>query len=143
MSTKYKLFLILFTLTCSRCVPLPASTVRLTDQQAILAIIGEAEGESLQGKIAVAEVIRNRGYSLKGIYGIKAPRVVKKLYSQKTYNEAKLAWETSKTSNLTNGAMGWGNADDVKIFKTQKWFKSCRVTKQIGNHYFWAPIKKG
>lgn len=112
------------------------SASSIPDSKAIAAIIGEAEGESLQGKIAVAEVIRNRG-SLKGIYGVSAPRVVKKLYSAQTLADATRAWELSKTSNLTGGAMGWGNASDIRKFKTQKWFKKCRVVKQIGNHYFW------
>lgn len=115
------------------------SAASIPDSKAIAAIIGEAEGESLQGKIAVAEVIRNRG-SLKGVNGVTAPRVVQKLYSAQTLADATRAWELSKTSNLTGGAMGWGNAADIRKFKTQRWFKKCRVVKQIGNHYFWKEI---
>jgi hypothetical protein len=125
----------------SSCTPAPANTAYINDQRAIMAIIGEAEGESLQGKIAVAEVIRKRG-SLKGIYGVSAQRVVKKQYSAKTLADATEAWNVSKTSNLTNGAMGWGNASDVRKFKTQRWFKKCAVTKQIGGHYFWKQVTK-
>jgi hypothetical protein len=62
----------------------------MSSEDAIKAIIGEAEGESYQGKIAVAETIRHRG-SLKGVFGLTAPRVVKKLYSQATYDQAKRA----------------------------------------------------
>ena len=131
--------IILLAATVSQCTPAPAGVVAYN--QAIMAIIGEAEGESLQGKIAVAEVIRHRG-SLKGIYGVSAPRVVKKLYSAQTLSDATKAWEMSKTSNLTGGAMGWGNASDIRKFKTQKWFKKCAVTKQIGNHYFWKQVAK-
>jgi spore germination cell wall hydrolase CwlJ-like protein len=130
-----KKLLLIILLTVSGYV----SASSIPDSKAIAAIIGEAEGESLQGKIAVAEVIRNRG-SLKGIYGVSAPRVLKKLYSAQTLADATRAWELSKTSNLTGGAMGWGNAADIRKFKTQRWFKKCRVVKQIGNHYFWKEI---
>ena len=125
----------------SSCTPAPAAVVRYTDSKAIAAIIGEAENQSLDGMIAVGEVIRNRG-SLKGIYGVSAPRVVKKLYSADTLMKATKAWQMSKTSNLTDGADGWGNASDIRIFKTQKWFKKCHVTKKIGDHYFWKPVEK-
>lgn len=125
----------------SSCAPAPAAVVRYTDSQAIAAIIGEAENQPLEGMVAVGEVIRKRG-SLKGIYGVSAPRVVKKLYSAKTLADATRAWQMSKTSNLTDGADGWGNASDIRIFKTQKWFKKCRVTKKIGDHYFWKQVEK-
>lgn len=135
-----KTLLILAAVTVSRCAPCPAAVQHITDRQAVMAIIGEAEGETLEGKVAVAEVIRHRG-SLKGVYGYKAPRVVKHQYSTQTLADATRAWELSKTSNLTGGAMGWGNAADIRKFKTQRWFKKCRVVKQIGNHYFWKELK--
>lgn len=127
--------IIVMILLLPRCCP-----AMITDHQAVMAIIGEAEGEPLQGKIAVAEVIRNRD-SLKGIYGVSAPRVIKHQYSAQTFADATTAWEISKTSNLTGGAMGWGNAADIRKFKTQRWFKKCRVVKQIGNHYFWKELQ--
>jgi spore germination cell wall hydrolase CwlJ-like protein len=120
--------------TLPRCAP-----AAVPDHLAVQAIIGEAENQSLEGMVAVGEVIRNRG-SLKGIYGVSAPRVVKKQYSATTLAKATKAWQMSKTSNLTGGADGWGNAADIKKFKTQKWFKKCRVTKQIGDHYFWKRV---
>ena len=132
-----KRLLIVLALSVSSCSTCPA----LTDREAILTIIGEAESEPMQGKIAVGEVIRRRG-NLKGCYGLTAPRVTGKLYSQKTFDDASLAWRMSKTSNLTGKADGWGNASDIRKFKTQKWFKKCRVVKQIGNHYFWKQVIK-
>lgn len=139
MKATNKALLLAIAATLSQCTPAPAGVVAYN--QAIMAIIGEAEGETMQGKIAVAEVIRNRS-SLKGIYGVSAPRVVKKQYSAKTLADATKAWEMSKTSNLTGGAMGWGNSADIRKFKTQKWFKKCSVTKQIGNHFFWKQVVK-
>jgi hypothetical protein len=108
--------------------------------EAIKAIIGESEGEIYAGKLAVAEVIRRRG-SLKGVYGAKAPRVIQRLYSKACYLEAARAWAESESTNISEGAMGWGSAADVKIFRRSKWFKNCEIVKQIGGHYFWR-VKK-
>jgi hypothetical protein len=123
-------------------IPCLADPFTGIEQCAVLAIVGEAEGESMQGKIAVAEVIRRRG-SLKGVYGHKSNRVVNKHYSASCYADSVKAWELSKTSNLTDEADGWGNESDIRKFKTQAWFKNCRVIKQIGNHYFWKDIRNG
>jgi hypothetical protein len=104
---------------------------------AILAIIGEAEGETFRGKVAVAETIRERG-SLAGVYGLTAPRVLARKYSQKTYEEARKAWKVSKSTNISKGADGWGNSKDLKKFKKENWFKkNCVVVAKIGNHFFW------
>lgn len=123
-------------LTTALFLIMPCLSHAYTDKQAILAIIGEAESEPMQGKIALAETIRHRG-TLKGVYGLKAKRVLRQLYTKGTYNEALKAWEASNTSNLTNGATGWGNYNDIQIFKRQGWFKNCIITKHIGNHYFY------
>ena len=107
-----------------------------TPQEAILAIIGEAEGESMTGKIAVAEVIRKRN-SLKGVYGARAPRVINHRYSQSAFQEAQKAWELSENTSYSQGADGWGSSQDVQIFKHSSWFKNCYIITKIGAHYFW------
>lgn len=109
---------------------------KLTDESAILAIIGEAESEIYLGKLAVAEVIRRRG-SLKGIYGVNSPRVKNRKYSQETYLEARSAWFESLKTNVSLGAQGWGNKADLIQFRKSKWFQTCEIVTQIGNHYFW------
>lgn len=108
----------------------------LTEETAILSIIGEAEGEPQEGRIAVAEVIRRRG-SLKGVYGINAPRVKARKFSRAVYEASKQAWEASRLTNYSQGAQGWGNKADLQKFKRAAWFKNCYIVKQIGNHYFW------
>ena len=122
------------TITISGCVY--ASSVKLTDKTAVLAIIGEAESESQIGRIALAEVIRKRG-SLKGIYGINAPRVKAHRYSDNTFLLAKAAWFDSRYTNYSKNADGWGNSSDIIKFKKQGWFKNCVIVAHIGNHYFW------
>lgn len=115
------------------CAPAQAGQkVAISEHSAVLAIIGEAEGEPYKGKVAVAEVIRTRG-SLKGVYGIKAPRVVQKKYSQKTYNECLKAWRESATSNITKGSTHWEGTK----FKTPYWAKNMIVMVTIGNQRFY------
>lgn len=111
---------------------------QIKDEDAIKIIIGESEGESYIGKIAVAKTLLNRG-NTKGCYGLYAPRVVNHKYSKLTYESAKKAWLQAKKEHPSDWkAMGWGNASDVVIFKKQAWFKKCYIVKTIGNHHFWA-----
>ncbi len=109
----------------------------INDRDAILAIIGEGEGESYLGKVMLAYTIINRG-TLKGVYGLKAPRVLKRQYAQVTYDQAKKAWEFAK-SHPNKGwlATGWGSAADLKVFKRYSWWKHCVVIAKVGNHYFY------
>ena len=46
----------------------------IPDAQAVRAIVGEAAGESFEGKLAIACAIRNRG-NLHGVYGLNATHV--------------------------------------------------------------------
>ena len=117
-----------------------AQSSHISDSRAINAIIGEAEGESYEGKVGIAYAIINRG-SLKGVFGEKSPRVIHRLYSQATYEEVKAAWEFAKANpedDNTNGATGWGNKTDTKIFSQKQWFKKCHYTARIGNQFFYA-----
>ena len=106
------------------------------EQKAILAIIGEAEGEGFEGMLAVAGAIRNRG-SFRGVYGLKAQRVRKHLYSQKTYDLARTAWVESESLDESNGATGWGNEEDLNKFCSEAWWHNCVITAHIGRHWFY------
>ena len=103
--------------------------------RAISAIIGEAEGEPYKGKLAVACAIRNRG-TLKGVYGEKAPRVTKKLYSPKIKAEAEKAWDESEellACQFIDGADHWEGAS----FKTPSWAGNMKQTARVGNQIFY------
>lgn len=109
-----------------------------TTDNVIKSIIGEAEGEGYPGMLAIALAIRNRG-TLHGVYGLHAPRVIKHLYSEHTYLLATKAWKNSEYSvDITNGATGWGNVEDINIFKTHTWFSRYRITAKIGHHWFYG-----
>lgn len=103
------------------------------ETQAVLAIIGEAENQGYEGMLAVACAIRNRG-TLKGVYGLKAPRVVQKKYSPKTYAKALTAWRKSVDCDVTKGADHWEN---VKAFGKPKWAKTMKLTYVCKDHEFY------
>lgn len=128
--------MLIFWLILAFLLTRPAYSAQIPEDKAILAIIGEAESEPWEGKVAVAETIRRRG-SLKGIFGLNSVRVKQKKYTRALYDQCKRAWEASRTTNYSKGALGWGNAADVQIFKRSKWFRNCKIVKQIGKHYFW------
>lgn len=130
----------------------------LSRSNVIKAILGESESESLQGKIAIGETIRNRN-SIKGVCAVRNVVVINGEYFKRVSLKSKYykrtgkrlrpipkeeleqsikAYEISKTSNIVPNAIGWGSREDLEIFKTQAWFKRCYITKQIGNHYFYA-----
>jgi hypothetical protein len=107
------------------------------------AILGEAEGESYDGKLAIACAIRNRG-TLKGVYGENAPRVKQRKYSSKALVDAIRAYEESQHEEscaFIRGATGWGNKNDIRMFRRTKWWKNCKIVKQIGGHWFYSEIK--
>lgn len=111
----------------------------LTDKTAVLAVIGEAEGESQTCRIAIAETIRKRG-SLKGIYGAHSKRVLAHKYSNKSFLLARAAWWDSQHTNYSKGASGWGNKSDLVKFKKCGWFRNCQVVAQIDGTYFWKEM---
>ena len=106
--------------------------------RAVKSIIGEAENQGYEGMLAIAHAIRNRG-TLKGVYGFNAPRVKHHLYSMKILQEATLAWEQSAIDfDITHGATGWGNQDDVNKFQMCRWWKNCIVTFKYRQHIFYT-----
>lgn len=110
-----------------------AATVPYNDRNAILSIIGEGENQGYTGMLALAGAIRNRG-TLKGVYGIKAPRVVKRLYSKATYVMAEKAWMESLRVDITKGADHWEN---IKAFGKPYWAASMKETYRYKDHVFY------
>lgn len=103
----------------------------LDDKTCILAVLGEEN--IYQAQVAIASTIRHRG-NLEGVFGHKSKRIKQGRYNKSEYDQAKKAWLESKN---IEGFDGWGSLEDVKKWKTQKWFKNCVIVKKIGNTYFW------
>ena len=111
-----------------------SNPIKISTNNAILSIVGEAEGEGYIGMLAVAHAIRNRGH-LRGVYGRTSKRVLKHLYSQSSYNMAMRAWNDSLTTDdLTHGATHW---DNIGEFGVPNWSDSMTLTIKIGNHTFY------
>ena len=113
----------------------------------IQTILLEAQGESLDGQIAVAEVIRNRAIAGSRTHEsvCKAPRqfsawnspteAFKRLKGASTgaFDRASKAWEASETSNLTKGATHYFNPSLAR----PKWARGMVKTAVIGQHVFY------
>lgn len=82
----------------------------IPEDQAIKCILGEARGEGYDSMLAHAEAIRSRGH-LKGVYGCKADYSGEMAYlrSRGILEQAKRAWEASRTSNTVKGAQYWAS----------------------------------
>lgn len=111
-----------------------SAMAKIDERQAIDAIIGEAANQSLMGKQAVAEAIRNRGH-LRGVYGLKRKSFIE---SQPKWvrKQAEKAWRMSANSNLVKGADHWESTD----FPRPKWAEGARVTAHIGKHIFYSGV---
>lgn len=129
-----------------------SASVVITDEKAISAIIGEAENQGYDGMLAVACAIRNRG-TLKGVYGLNAPRVRYKRYTKAIWLEAQKAWEKSEdlikwddelneksgvwthlNYDPTHGAQFW---EDTRAFGKPYWADKCKQTVIIKDHVFY------
>lgn len=123
------------------------------DNWAIMTIWGEARGEDYLGKVAVAEVIRNRMKRKYSSDGTASNTCLKKLqFSCWNHDDpnrlfmAKLddedpivrecikAWEESKTTNLTKGAVLYCNLKVLDYIPS--WAKMENQTVVIGRHNF-------
>lgn len=106
-----------------------------TQDEAVRAVIGEAEGEPQEGKEAVACAIHNRG-TLKGVYGLHALRVINKEYSRKTWENAVVAVEMAEDQeyceSLIHGAQYW----EGTAFPVPYWARGMKVTAIIGHQRF-------
>lgn len=131
----------------------PKNNNTLTAQKAVLACLGEAEGESQTGKIAMMEALRNRN-NLDGVFGYKAVKLINGKYHKKvmksgnyfkrtgkayrpisntTVIACQAAWVDSAYTNYVKGATHW---EAVQTFGKPKWAKNMIQTAKIGNHTF-------
>jgi hypothetical protein len=102
----------------------------------VKAVIGEAEGEPQQGKEAVACAIHNRG-TLKGVYGLRAPRVANELYSVRTWHDAVIAVYTAQDEAYCNGLIHGAQYWEGTAFKTPLWARKMTLTATIGHQRFY------
>lgn len=118
------------------CLNTSPAHADVSAHNAIQTIVGEASGQGLDGMIAVGEVLRRRG-SVKGFYGFKA--MEKRKEPQAQWDMAKIAWERSRTSNLTRGATLFENIEAFGFPKSWNKSKVKFVTK-IKDHSFFREI---
>ena len=107
----------------------PGGPHAVSDAQAVRAIVGEAAGETFEGKLAIACAIRNRG-NLHGVYGLNATHVWRETAA--TWTAAWRAWRLSAQHDITHGASYWGNCADVATGN----YRRLTQTAIIGNHHF-------
>jgi len=115
----------------------------ILEEKAIMAIVGEAEGEPYAGKVALAYALKNRG-KLDGVYGYKAISLRsgafwrgKRKITPRTIKEAKNAWNWANSYpdlDPTKGADHWEN---IKAFGKPKWAYSMKETYRVGSHVFY------
>lgn len=125
------------------------------DAIAIATIFQEAEGESLEGKIAVGEVIRNRmkrNYSSQGDvistclwpaqfsgWNTNSKNRLRSLRidsSNAVVNDCAIAWERSRESNLTLGSVLYLNPDLVHPLPS--WASPSKELAIVGAHHFFS-----
>jgi spore germination cell wall hydrolase CwlJ-like protein len=125
------------------------------DAIAIVTIYQEAEGEPFAGKVAVGEVIRNRAtrkYSSDGTvigtclrasqfsgWNTNSKNRTRSLQidsEAQSVQDCVIAWEQSRASNLTLGAVLYLNPDLVNPLPS--WAQESKLLATIGNHKFYA-----
>lgn len=102
--------------------------------KAVKIIVGEAADQNFRGKLAVAEVIRNRG-GTKGFSSAK--KDLDKFFSQqppRTRSEARMAWVISRFTNVSGGA---DHFDNVKKFGEPEWAKGMKKTAVIDDMQYY------
>jgi hypothetical protein len=119
----------------------------LVKMRIVYSIIGEAEGEPYQGKLAIACAIINRtskfgslDKALKGVYGERSPRVLQRKYSSKVLVDAIRAYEESLNvgvCDFVDGATHW----EGTAFKTPYWAKDMILVTTIANQRFYKERK--
>lgn len=134
--------------------------MRVVDDQAwaVLTIWQEARGEGQDGRIAVAEVIRNRMQRKYSSDGTVVGTVLKPLqfsgwntYDPNRIASARLEWDdlrvqacadawqvaTVQHSNLACGAVLYCNLGSLT--NPPKWLPHVQMVAKIGNHTFYVP----
>lgn len=116
----------------------------VSEEAAVHAIMGEARGEPFDGKLALAEALRNRGH-LGGVYGLKVPYSELAKEKPEVWRDARRAWASSATSHVTGGGNHWFSDDDLKKLeaKPPKWFRGLKRTVKIHGHTFFRERENG
>ncbi len=106
----------------------------LDSERAVQIILGEAANQSFVGKIAVGEVIRNRG-SFEGFSStLKDLDAFYKEQPPKARRDAKRAWFLSCFTDFTHSA---DHFDNVKAFGVPEWAASMRKTVKIDDMQYY------
>lgn len=110
-------------------IVLPPVSWAIKDDLAVKCILGEARGESFQGQVAVAEVLRRRG-SVRGFVGCSAA-------GNPTASQWLTALKAWRRSRWTDYARGATNFDNEKAFGKPWWAYGMKKVAVIGKHCFW------
>ena len=100
-------------------------------------IIGEGANQKLQGMTAIAEVMRNRGWNLKGFVASRRVDLRQFVARQPAYvrHNAHKAVEAAKAGS--NTVFGATHYENVEAFGLPKWAKGKTALAKIGAHTFW------
>lgn len=111
--------------------PVRGNCAQIDSQTAEKVIVGEAADQGLDGMIAVAEVIRNRG-SLHGFASLKNKNLDKFVAKQPedVRLRASKAWKLSRHTNYTRGATHF---DNIKEFGMPRWARGMVRTAVIAD----------
>lgn len=87
--------------------------------------------------LSVACAIKNRG-TLKGVYGLKNPRVTKKLYNNKTFRIAKQSWQEAQIPENCSFIKGADHWENIKTYGTPSWTKNMKRVYEHKDHVFYS-----
>lgn len=100
-------------------------------------LITEAGGEGEDGMVAVGEVLRNRGWSPRGFFGL-ARNDLQKFIARESETTRRAARRACRRvldgSDLTKGATHYEN---VEAFGVPRWAKKMKITRKLGRHTFY------
>ena len=100
-------------------------------------VVTESANQPFRGKIAVAEVLRDRGWDYSGFAGIKRRdlRDFLSRESKATFKEAGWAVHLAREgSSIAKGAFYFEN---LEAFPIPAWFQREKVTVKIADQTFW------
>lgn len=108
--------------------------IAIQNDQAVKVIVGEAANQTFWGKVAVGEVIRNRG----GIQGFSSrQKDLHQFYRDQpsgTRFQAQIAWMLSSVTNITHDS---DHFDNVKAFGVPEWAANMTKTVQIDDMQYY------
>lgn len=99
-------------------------------------ILTEAAGEPFEGKVAVAETLRNRNWRTTGFSGVQRRDLKKFIQNNSRWkSDARHALRLALAgSNVSQGA---DHFENTMVYGVPKWAKGKRVVSVIGSHTFW------